>query len=105
MKNFVKRCEADPWVRIPELVTILCLVLMLILPEPWHKWALYVGLASTVVSVICMFRHVGKGHNESADDVKAHSIFDVIQNVMGIVWVVLAFVVLIWGVWVAPLIK
>ncbi|MBQ3187440.1 MAG: hypothetical protein IJB62_07795 [Alistipes sp.] len=105
MKNFVKRCEADPWVRIPGFVVSICLVLMLITPEPWQTWAVYVGFASIVVSLVCMVRHVGQGHTESEDAVRPHPIFDVIQNVLGIVWFVLVFVVLIWIVWIAPLLK
>ena len=90
------------WLIIPCWI---CLVLLLITPEPWQTWAVYVGFASIVVSLVCMVRHVGQGHTESDDAVRPHPIFGVIENVLGIAWFVLVFVVLFWIVWIAPLLK
>ena len=105
MKEFVKRCESDPLCRIPMMVCGLCLVLSLILPEPWRMGVIDVGAVSFAVGLIAVLLNICKERTKKKLSKKSQGFIARIDDVLMIAYFVLAFVVLLWYVWIAPLLK
>ena len=105
MKEFVKRCESDPLCRIPMMVCGLCLVLSLILPEPWQTWGVIIAGAAFVIALIAVLLNIRKERTKKKLSKKSQGFIARIDDVLMIAYFVLAFVVLLWYVWIAPLLK
>ena len=105
MKEFVKRCESDPLCRIPMMVCGLCLVLSLILPEPWRMGVGYVGAVSFAIGLIAVLLNIRKERTKKKLSKKSQDFIARIDDVLLVAYVVLGFLVIIWSIWVAPLLK
>ena len=105
MKEFVKRCESDPLCRIPMMVCGLCLVLSLILPEPWRMGVIDVGAVSFAVGLIAVLLNIRKERTKKKLSKKSQDFIARIDDVLFVAYVVVGFLVIIWSIWVAPLLK
>ena len=105
MKEFVKRCESDPLCSIPMLVCGLCLVLSLFLPEPWRMWVMDVGFVMMLVSLVAVLLNIRKERTKKKVSKKVQGFITRFDNALIVAYFVLAFVVLLWYIWIAPLLK
>ena len=105
MKEFVKRCESDPLCRIPMMVCGLCLVLSLILPEPWRMGVIDIGAVLFAVGLIAVLLNIRKERTKKKLSKKSQDFIARIDDVLLVAYVVLGFLVIIWSIWVAPLLK
>ena len=105
MKEFVKRCESDPLCRIPMMVCGLCLVLSLILPEPWRMGVIDVGAVLFAVGLIAVLLNIRKERTKKKLSKKSQDFIARIDDVLFVAYVVVGFLVIIWSIWVAPLLK
>ena len=105
MKEFVKRCESDPLCRIPMMVCGLCLVLSLILPEPWRMGVIVVGAVLFAVGLIAVLLNIRKERTKKKLSKKSQGFIARIDDVLFVAYVVVGFLVIIWSIWVAPLLK
>ena len=105
MKEFVKRCDSDPLCRIPMMVCGLCLVLSLILPEPWRMGVIDVGAVLFAVGLIAVLLNIRKERTKKKLSKKSQDFIARIDDVLFVAYVVLGFLVLLWYVWIAPLLK
>ena len=105
MKEFVKRCDSDPLCRIPMMVCGLCLVLSLILPEPWRMGVIDVGAVLFAVGLIAVLLNIRKERTKKKLSKKSQDFIARIDDVLFVAYVVVGFLVIIWSIWVAPLLK
>ena len=105
MKEFVKRCESDPLCRIPMLVMLLCLVLRILLPEPYCLWAIDVGIVALIIDLIGVIRNIGKKGAREPQATKMKPIFDRLENVLWLAVFVSLILLFIGRELIAPMLK
>lgn len=105
MIRLMRRCEADLWYSIPMLVCTISLFPLMFVPEPWQTWGVVIGVVSFVVALIAVFRNIGKERAGEKMPKRRYPIIVRLDDVLMVAWPVVGFLVIIWYIWVAPLIK
>lgn len=105
MIRLMRRCEADLWYSVPLLVCTLCMFPLIFVPEPWQTRVVVIGVASFVMALITVFRNIGRERAGKEMSKNRYSIIGRLEGVLWVAWLVIGFLVIIWYIWIAPLIK
>lgn len=101
----MRRCEADLWYSIPMLVCAISLFPLMFVPEPWQTRVVVIGVVSFVVALIAVFRNIGKERAGKEMPKNRYPIIVRLDDVLAVAWPVVGFLVIIWYIWIAPLLK
>ena len=105
MIRLMRRCEADLWYSVPLLVCTLCIFPLSFVPEPWLTRVVVIGVVSFVVALIAVFRNIGKERAGKEMPKNRYPIIGQLEGTLWVAWLVIGFLIIIWYIWVAPLIK
>lgn len=105
MIRLMRRCEADLWYSVPLLVCTLCIFPLSFVPEPWQTRVVVIGVVSFVVALIAVFRNIGKERAGKEMPKNRYPIIGRFEGMLWVAWLVIGFLIIIWNIWVAPLIK
>lgn len=105
MIRLMRRCEADLWYSVPLLVCTLCIFPLSFAPEPWLTRVVVIGVVSFVVALIAVFRNIGKERAGKEMPKNRYPIIGQLDGTLWVAWLVICFLIIIWYIWIAPLIK
>ena len=105
MIRLMRRCEADLWYSIPMLVCTISLFPLMFVPEPWQTWGVIIAGVAFVIALIAVCRNIGKERAGEKMPKRRYPIIVRLDDVLMVAWPVVGFLVIIWYIWVAPLIK
>lgn len=105
MIRLMRRCEADLWYSVPLLVCTLCMFPLSFVSEPWQTRVVVIGVVSFVVALIAVFRNIGKERAGKEMPKNSYPIIGRFEGTLWVAWLVISFLIIIWYIWIAPLIK
>ena len=105
MIRLMRRYEADLWYSVPLLVCTLCIFPLSFVPEPWLTRVVVIGVVSFVVALIAVFRNIGKECAGKEMPKNRYPIIGQLEGTLWVAWLVIGFLIIIWYIWIAPLLK